>query len=97
MPPKIVIKLISTYSCGDGSGWGDCGWSCGIEERQSALETYADSVCLDTSLLLADASEFCAIEMQTEPIFFKIELMYKKRIILKIPCIFEMIMETRRI
>ena len=43
------------------------------EERQSALEAYADSVCVDTSLLLADASEFCASEMQTEPSFFQIE------------------------
>jgi hypothetical protein len=32
MPPKIVIKLINTYSCGDGSGRGDGGSSCGIEE-----------------------------------------------------------------
>jgi len=76
MLPKIVIKLISTYSCGDGSGWGDGGSSCGIEGRQSAWETYADSVCVDISLLLADASEVCASEMQTEPSFLKIELMY---------------------
>jgi len=75
MPPTIVIKIINTYSC-DGSGWGEGGSSCGIEERQSVLETYADSLCVDTSRLLDDASEFFASEMQTEPSFFQIELTY---------------------
>jgi hypothetical protein len=39
--------------------------SCGIEERQVALEAYADSICVDSSIPLADASEFCASDMQT--------------------------------